>query len=265
MCWSGEASAILGTIGLGGAAYAAYRKEPAPLWVSLGYFSLMELLQAFTYTVIDQCELPSNQVATLLGYIHITFQPFFVNAVSLYFVSEIVRRKVQTGVYMLCLASAVVMILQLYPFEWAGHCDPSRPLCAERLCSVRGSWHIAWEVPTNGLFNPDNFFLARAHGFPSYTLVVFILPLLYGAWRFTAYHWLMGPFLARQTTDNMNEFPAVWCLLSIALLLVAVDSPLRRYLYVRNWWGWPASWRSGATDEDPPANVGAARAGGGSA
>jgi len=60
MCWSGEASAVLAVVGLGTTAYAAYKKEPAPLWIALGYFSLMELLQAFTYSVIDQCSLPSN-------------------------------------------------------------------------------------------------------------------------------------------------------------------------------------------------------------
>ena len=49
MCWSGEASAVLATAGLGTTAYAAYRKEPAAIWMPLGYFSLMELLQAFTY------------------------------------------------------------------------------------------------------------------------------------------------------------------------------------------------------------------------
>jgi hypothetical protein len=52
-------------------AYAAYKEEPVPLWMALGYFSSMELLQAFTYSVNDQCALPSNQIATLLGYLHI--------------------------------------------------------------------------------------------------------------------------------------------------------------------------------------------------
>jgi hypothetical protein len=49
MCWSGEASAVLAVVGIGTTAYAAYKKEPAPLWMALGYFSSMELLQAFTY------------------------------------------------------------------------------------------------------------------------------------------------------------------------------------------------------------------------
>ena len=69
MCWSGEASTVLATIGLSSTVYFYYKKEPAALCAALGYFSLMEVLQAYTYTVIDECSNPANQLATLLGYI----------------------------------------------------------------------------------------------------------------------------------------------------------------------------------------------------
>jgi hypothetical protein len=244
VCWNGQASAVLATVGLSTTAYAAYKKEPVVLWTSLGYFSLMELLQAFTYTVIDQCSLPSNQIATLLGYLHIAFQPFFINAVSMHFIPDEVRRKIQPFVYALCLFSAVFLITQLYPFEWAGHCDPSTPLCGTQMCSVRGNWHIAWEVPTNGIANGIGG--SRMHGFPTYVMTGLLVPLLYGSWRFTLFHWVVGPWLAAQTTNNINEWPAVWCLFSIGLLLIAVKSPLRRFMYVRKWWLWSSSCRTAA-------------------
>lgn len=233
MCWSGEASFALATIGSGATAYAAYKKQPRALWLALGYFSLMEWLQAFTYSVIDQCHLPSNQIATLLGYLHIAFQPFFINAVSMHFIPEKLQRKIAPFVYTSCFASSIFMLIQLYPFEWAGHCDPGSSLCGARLCSVRGSWHIAWEVPTNGLCSgaPQIF-----HGFPTYAVTGIILPLLYGSWRFTAYHYLMGPCLAALTTQNPNEWPAIWCLFSIALLLLVLKTPLRRFMYVQKPW-----------------------------
>ena len=71
MCWSLEASATLATVGLASTAYVAIKKEKKELWVPLGYFSLMELLQAITYLFIDKCDLPINQLLTLLGYLHI--------------------------------------------------------------------------------------------------------------------------------------------------------------------------------------------------
>lgn len=244
MCWNGKASAVLATVGILSTGYAAYKKEPMPLWISLGYFSLMELLQAFTYTVINQCDSPSNQVATLFGYLHITFQPFFINAVSLYFINHKVAKKIAPLVYGICFFSVIIMLIQLYPFEWAGHCDPRRPLCGETLCSIRGNWHIAWMVPTNGLGNA----LTRLDlpmiwsGFPTYVLAGFLLPVLYGSWRMTLYHITFGVEFAWITTNNVDEWPAIWCLLSIALLLVVIKTPVRKLLYVRKWPLWPKVW-----------------------
>jgi len=244
MCWSGQASFVLASMGIGTTVYAAYKKEPAPLWVALGYFSLMELLQAFTYSVINECDNPTNQIATLLGYLHITFQPFFINAVALYFIPAAIRKRITIPVYTLCFAGAIFTLIQLVPMSWAGMCDISRPLCADRLCSVRGNWHIAWEVPTNGI---GNYFVRLGFaplidGFPGYVLTAFLVPLLYGSWRVVLFHYMVGPFLAVHLTNNHNEWPAIWCLLSIGILMLIVKSPLRQALHVRHWIFWPKSW-----------------------
>lgn len=233
MCWSGEASAVLASVGLATTAYAAYKKEPTELWVCLGYFSLMELLQAYTYTVINDCAHPGNQIATLFGYLHIAFQPFFINAMSMHFVPKNVARKAAPWAYAFCFFSVIFMILQVYPFDWAGVCDPSRPLCGSRLCSVSGNWHIAWEVPTNGLCNWSTHSIFS--GFPTYVIAAFFIPMLYGAWRITLYHLLLGPGLSHVLTNNYNEIPAVWCLLSIGILLLVVKTPIRKFMYVRNY------------------------------
>jgi hypothetical protein len=238
MCWSGEASAVLAGIGIGSTAYAAIRKEPAALWVTLGYFSLMEVLQAYTYLVIDQCGNPANQIATLLGYLHIVFQPFFGNALSMHLIPKTVRERIALPVYGLCFVSAIVMLIQIYPFSWAGRCEAGSLLCGPSLCSVSGSWHIAWEIPTNGLGNGAPSIAFYGSGFPTYAAVMFLLPLLYGSWRVTLYHLLVGPTLARALTSSMTEYPAVWCLLSIGMLLLVVKTPLRRILFVRTWPLW---------------------------
>ena len=244
MCWSGEASAALATVGIATTVYAAWKKEPPALWIALGYFSLMELLQAFTYSVIDRCELPANQVATLLGYLHIAFQPMFINAVALYFVPAPVRTRIAIPVYAMCFAGSIFTLIQLYPFDWAGACDPARPLCADRLCSVRGNWHIAWDVPTNGIGNVFVHlgFGPMSDGYPGYLLTAFLLPLVYGSWRLVLYHYLLGPFLAQHLSHNHNEWPAIWCLLSIGILMLVVKTPLRRWLYVKQWLLWPKGW-----------------------
>jgi len=243
MCWSGEASAVLAGVGLGSTIYFYLKKEPLALCSALGFFSLMEALQAYTYTVIDDCASPGNQIATLLGYIHIAFQPFFVNAVSLYFIPDVIRQKIAPSVYAVCFVATVCLLIRLYPFDWAPMCYEVKtklilfsdyfeafivPFCGKRICSVSGQWHIAWEIPA----------IANVVLFNMYILAAFIMPVLYGSWKMTGYHILTGPFLAYLTTNNPNEWAAVWCLYSIGLLLLLLKTPIRGYLHVRDWFWW---------------------------
>ncbi len=229
MCWSGQASATLATVGIASTTYVAIKGEDKSLWIPLAYFSLMEALQALTYTVIDQCGLPLNQLLTLLGSLHIVFQPFFLNMFSMHFIPEKVRNKISPYVYSLCFVGSILLLVKIYPFEWAGLCNVGHePFCGEHLCSVSGNWHIAWQAPLNGI----------SWATLGYYLPVFLLPVIYGSWKFTLYHVIIGPVLAWGLTNNINEWPAVWCLLSIGLLLVVIKTPIRQLLYTKRWLFW---------------------------
>lgn len=242
MCWSGEASAALAAGGIVSTIYFYRKGESGVLCAALAYFSLMELLQAYTYTVIDQCMDPRNQIATFLGYMHIAFQPFFVNAVAMHFIPSALRERIAPAVYTLCAIAAVVFMLRIYPFEWMSYCFENRytmtfftsikmtmPFCGEQICSTSGEWHIAWAIPANG-----NEWMGNAYGYAA-----FLLPLLYGSWKMVLYHFVSGPLLAYMTTNDMNEWAAVWCLYSIGLLLLMIKTPIRQYLYVKSWYGLP--------------------------
>ena len=229
MCWSGQASATLATVGIASTTYVAIKGEDRALWIPLAYFSLMEALQALTYTVIDQCGLPLNQLLTLLGSLHIVFQPFFLNMFSMHFIPEKIRNKISPYVYILCFIGSILLLVKIYPFEWAGMCNIGHePFCGEHLCSVSGNWHIAWQAPLNGI----------SWATLGYYLPVFLLPVIYGSWKFTLYHVIIGPVLARVLTNNINEWPAVWCLLSIGLLLLVIKTPIRQLLYTKRWLLW---------------------------
>ncbi|GAB6140828.1 hypothetical protein JCM14076_15570 [Methylosoma difficile] len=243
MCWSGEASTVLATVGLSSTVYFYYKKHPPAICAALGFFSLMEALQAYTYTVIDDCSNPGNQIATLLGYLHIAFQPFFINAVSLHFIPEQVKNKLTGVVYSVCFLATVCLLLRLYPFDWAPACYEVKsklvlfgdyfdsftvPFCGKRVCSISGDWHIAWEIPATANLLLYNMYLVAA----------FVMPVLYGSWKLTIYHIMTGPFLAFLTTKNPNEWAAVWCLYSIGLLLLLLKTPIHKYLHVRAWFLW---------------------------
>lgn len=232
MCWSIGASAALTVAGFGTAAGARARGDKPAIWVTLGYFSAMEGLQAVTYLVIDACGGDTNRLLTMLAYIHIAFQPVFINLISMTFIPDEARRRVSPVVYGLCAASAIYMLLQLYPFDWSSQCLIGQALCGTQLCAVSGTWHIGWEVPYRNFILP---------AFPTYIAVGFILPILYGSWRFTLFHFVTGPAAAYLSTPNANEWPAVWCLYSVGLVLIALMGPLRRWFRVEKWF-WPASW-----------------------
>ncbi|MCC6001712.1 MAG: hypothetical protein JJU19_12740, partial [Pararhodobacter sp.] len=212
MCFTLGVSAAM--VGLGGVATGVtlWRRDTPAVPVTLGYFTLMEALQVAGYLVIDQCGAPANQTITLLSVLHIVFQPFFINAFAMALVPRAGPGWMMMLVFSLCAASAVLMLLQLYPFAWAGTCAPGSNLCATQLCTVSGDWHQAWDVPYNGLMVPLETALGTSWGFPSYIVVVFLLPLIYGAWRLALFHALAGPILAGQLTGNPNEVPAIWCL-----------------------------------------------------
>lgn len=244
MCWGSGISVTMVGVGVVAAGVLAWRGEPKGIWLTLGYFSGMEALQAAGYGVADDCGSNANQAITLLSYLHIVFQPFFINAFALELIPASVKLRLRRGVFLCCAASSLVMLAQLLPLPWAGVCRPGAPLCATELCLVTGEWHIAWDVPYNGLLRPLEDAVGIRTGFPSYMLVAFLLPLAYGAWRFVILHALAGPLLASLLTGNPNELPAVWCLFSISILLIALSPAVRGSFKTSNWWAWPRSWQS---------------------
>lgn len=240
MCWSIGSSIVGASIGIAGAGWTAYKKLPFAVWGFLAYLALMEILQAITYTVLNQCDHPVNQILTMLAYFHITAQPFFVNALNMYFIPDQIRKKIQYPVYLLCSVSAVIMLLQLYPFEWAGKCILGQTFCGTRLCAVTGTWHLAWDIPINGIGDvaPDSFFWPFPLTMIVYLSVVFLLPILYGSWKLSLFIFVVGPFLVQFLTSNVNEQPAVWCLLSFMVMIVVIIPQIRRLFFVKKWFLW---------------------------
>lgn len=247
MCWSMTASILMVGAGSAATVAAAVRRQPAAITFALGYFTLMEALQATGYLVVDECGSSINQSITLLSYLHIVFQPFVINAFAMELVPRPVQARVRRAVYLMCSISAAVMLMQLYPFVWAGNCRLGDALCGQTLCLVSGEWHIAWNIPYNNILGSLDQMLGANFAFPTYLATVFVLPILYGAWRFAALHLATGPIFSALLTSNPNEWPAVWCLFSIGILLMGLSTWIRGHFETKNWWLWPRSWTSKLT------------------
>ena len=224
MCWSASVSVAMVAAGGAGTAIACVRGEPKAIWLTLGFFTVMEALQAAGYAVVDQCGSRSNAWITVLSYLHITLQPLFINAFAMAIAPAPPSAAVRRVVWGVAGLASAVMLLRLAPVEAFGTCTPGEVLCGPAWCLVSGEWHIGWEVPLNAL--PT--YLGIPFKFPSYMLAVFVLPLVYGAWRFVLFHALAGPLLATALTNDPNEMPAIWCLFTIGILAISL-SPLVRH------------------------------------
>lgn len=243
MCWSAEASTAMAAAGFGLAIYTARKGEPVAFWGVLGFFSLMEVIQAASYPVLGQCQNPANQWLTRLAYLHISLHPFAFNALAMQMIPADIRARIRLPVYALCAAATAYTLAQLIPFAEAGQCATHRAMCGTGFCTLPGVWHLAWEMPVNGwgngmMFSEIPLFRLFPNGYIGYGLGVTFLPLLYGAWRITAFQFAMGPVLSSFLTPNINEQPAIWCLMSVGIAAIIIFTPLRRALTTRSWPVW---------------------------
>lgn len=227
MCRSMSATAAMVGIGTAATAVTIRRRDPPAIPATFAYFTLMEALQGAGHATVDRCGLPETQVVALLCWLHIAFQPFSINAFAMTLLAVALRPMARVAVWLCCGLSAVVMLAQLQPFARAGQCAPGTLLCGAAFCVVSGSWHIAWELPTNDMLGPLRAIHGSLGGFPTYVVAAFLVPLAYGAWRFVLFHALAGPFLAWRLTHGVNEIPAVWCLFSIGIVLIGLSPWLR--------------------------------------
>jgi hypothetical protein len=237
MCWSMQASVAMVAVGAIASAVTYRRGDPPAIWLTLGFFTAMEALQVAGYAVVDQCGTPANRTVTILSYLHIVVQPFFINAFALELVPIAVKRRVRVWVFAACAVSSAVMLVQIIPDVGMGNCQPGSALCADRWCTVSGDWHIAWDVPYNGLLVGLERNYGVYFGFPTYLITAFLVPFIYGAWRFVVIHAVAGPVLAYSLTTNPNEMPAIWCLFSIAILLIGLSPLVRNAVSATHWWG----------------------------
>ena len=216
-----------------------FRKKSKKNWIKWGalfYFSIMELLQTAIYLVIDVCnpdisEGKLNSLLTTIAYIHISFQPFWINLFGLSFSQRGYKLKkwikwtsiVMTGVFLL-------MVSRMFFHNILGTCDIIKtPLCGLDTCSYKGEWHISWRLALNGF---DELKLNEPRitwSWFIYNIPVLFFPFFYGGWRWSLYVLFFGIFLSMGLTGNKDEFSSISGLISIPILL-ATYVP-----FIRNW------------------------------
>jgi hypothetical protein len=206
MCFSENISLAIGITGILASLY--FYKKNIYASIGIGYFALMEIIQFFQYKVINQCDSNYNKFLTILGYLHICFQPLFFNVWLFAFTTN----PNFTFLY-LAFFAGLLLASRLFYVENGKLCDTkNEPICGEKTCSFNGERHIAWNVrlrastwvtPTIAL----HFFMWV---FPVLTTLQFkpILAML-----------LTGPYMTL-LSSNIHEQPAIWCYTGISQILL---------------------------------------------
>ena len=210
MCFSENISLGFSLLGLVSGIYF-YNKN---IYASIGilYLSVMEFIQYLQYKVINQCENKYNKLLTYLGYVHICFQPLFVNIWLFAFMKK--------PNYIFLYMSFIAGLLLLSRVLWVSDkelCDvKNEPLCGKETCTIFGERHLAWDIRLRA---------AGSHWFtPSIGLHFFmiVVPVLVTfELRPIIALILLAPYSGMFLTNNKNESPAIWCYTSLMQLLVS--------------------------------------------
>lgn len=186
------------------------------------------------YLVIDLCGDQFNTFFTAASFVHLSLQPLFINVVAMYFIPESVRQKIFKPVMIVGAFAAVLIFTKLIPQSIAGECIAGTQFCAKQFCTTSGLYHLVWQFPLNGLYNAFPIPMAL----PGYSIFGLLLPVLYGSWRFVIFLLLTGPLTLRLFIHDPSEVATIWCLFSVAIIVVLFSKQLDRLLRVNHWWVW---------------------------
>jgi len=230
MCFDQKSSFSFAALGLFLAYYVHSRTSNTRLAVGVFWFFLMEFLQGWQYFVIDDCDNWWNKVMTILGYIHICYQPYFTHIIN----SSLTKNERYLHQYdiilRMCLLGGTLMVIRwLYAeltgngtnilsdfSDWSGNNTHSgyrtqEWLRGEKLCTFSGKYHLAWSVP---MAEPTYWVNSAAiHSFMMFG-PFFVMKknmIIQGVFL-----WLAGPYLAAWITPNLMEQASIWCFFSIA-------------------------------------------------
>lgn len=208
MCFSENMSLAIGIFGLVSSVFFYHKNVYAS--IGIGYFALMEIIQFFQYKVINQCDNKQNKFLTILGYLHICFQPLFFNL----WLFAFTKKPQFTFIYMSFFAG--LLLASRLSVDDNELCDTrNEPLCGATTCAMSGERHIAWNVrlraPGTDWYTPSlglHFFMWAIPVLTIFQLKPFLALLL------------TGPYLGILLTSNIHEQPAIWCYTGIAQIFL---------------------------------------------
>eukprot|EP00823_Brevimastigomonas_motovehiculus_P007680 TRINITY_DN679_c0_g1_i1.p1 TRINITY_DN679_c0_g1~~TRINITY_DN679_c0_g1_i1.p1 ORF type:complete len:260 (-),score=45.12 TRINITY_DN679_c0_g1_i1:150-929(-) len=223
MCFNQPISFIFFAIGTAMAIMLAFKMPQKPrVAISVFYFSFMEFIQFMQYFWVDKCTDTGNQFWTIIGFLHITFQPLFCNLLTSGFDKTEMEKYKSKIMISICLWCAAFLWLAFFlgPMFFPQSPEVQKctavsqdPLRSDTLCTKTGEVHIAWHIPmTPASYWVPNLFLHFFCMFIPYFVEPFSKPQLAAVGIVSL---IIGPGLAVYLTKSKFEQASVWCYLSI--------------------------------------------------
>jgi hypothetical protein len=209
MCFSEKQSFINFIILIIGSIYV-YPKYRLTLF--LIFLALKDLIQGFLYHYQNNEKL--ENILTVLSWIHICFQPLFVNI----FMSNFSQNKNNYWniIFIICFLYGIYTLTTLNEFDIQNDPDcitknKKNDFCSKYTTSYIGKYHIAYK------FNRDNDILF----FPIIYLILMFIPSLFTNSRMLGIIWglFVGLIYIFFNKIGEGEKAAIWCFLSIIFYL----------------------------------------------
>ena len=209
MCFS-KSQSIINTILLTlGSIYVLPKYR---LSIPLFFLALKDLIQTLQYHYLNKKDIEKK--IAVFSWIHICFQPLFVNIFMSYFSKD--DYNYWKNIFVICFLYGLYTLTTLYEFDIQNEPDCKtknikNDFCAKHTTSYMGEYHIAYK------FRRDNDILF----FPILYFVLMFLPSLLSNSRSLSIIW--GIFIITIYTYfnkiGEGEKAAIWCFLSIIFYL----------------------------------------------
>jgi len=232
MCFNQPMSGAFALIGFIVGLWAYRETRNIALLAGVWYFVAMEALQFVQFFYLEAgCSDPVNKFLTVIGFLHICFQPYFTHVTSGAFMMNPQKKAQYVVIKRLCLIMGVAMFSRylLWTEKDTLKCENTEWIRGNTLCTRMGTHHLSWELP---LTHPTYFM-------PSNNIHFFMMFAPYVAtaqWVPGLILFLTGPFLSTFITDNLHEQAAIWCFFSICQVTLAVLSYRFGPVYRRKLW-----------------------------
>ena len=217
MCFTKEMSLGLFLVGCGTSLYLKSKNENINLYIPIIYFSIMELLQYIGYITLENKNKKFNKIIAVLIYVHIGFQPYFVNMWFSNFIPSSSKIYIPL-ILKLCIVFGLFWISRLFFWDTSYKylCDSNNePACGKKTEVLKGPIHLLYKAKIRASnYLTHSVFM---HFFLWFVPVIFI-----GIDKFIYSITLLSGIFSWFLASNIHETASIWSLWVIPVLLISL-------------------------------------------